>query len=430
MTEHEPKAFGRRIFLSFLGAGNYFEATYLFESRTAERTRFAQIAELELLGPFDEVIFLGTATSFARHLSALQEEAEERLRVTVRPIELSEALDGPAQWTTFEQVLGLIAPRDRVVFDFTHGYRSVPIVLSAALEFLRRARNIEIERVLYGAYEQDRERSPIIDMSDFYAIGAWTDAVGRLVDDADARPLAALAERDGAGRFAALSTPALREALHALTEAVRNVEAHRVEALARRALEAVEAARSTDVPSGVLLDLVAGKFASLVVDAPLVGRFDRDFFRCQHALARLLVDHRLFMQAFTVMREHVASLGVRFHTQAGFDAPKRRDKRAQYGEVFIQMVSRDRDKWQFSENRAGLLEKLLPWYDALERAGIVAELRGFVNQLGEMRNGFDHAWMNRSEGPGPDIGERAKSWLDELDRVTTRAFALPPPEVV
>jgi hypothetical protein len=426
----------RRIYLSFLGAGNYEPTRYVLRERgPARRTRYVQVAELELVGPFDAVIVLATETSWAKHGEALLEEVRAVTGAEPHHLLLSEELDVEAQWASFEQVLGVVQDRDRVVFDFTHGYRSVPIILSAALEFLRRARDIEIESVLYGAYEKGRDaagsdeadsQSPIIDMRDFYAIGAWTDAVARLVDDADARALTALAERDEAGRFGALASPELRRALDAFTDAIRNVDVPRVETRAREALAAVKRARaSSDLPSGVLLGLVGEKLESLVVEAPLGGRFDLDFFRCQIALARLLVEHRLFMQAFTVLREHIASLGMRAVPKAGLSSGEQRKPRERYGEVFWQMVLRE----DF-EARPDTLERhrvLAPWFEALASAGLVDELREVARGLDRIRNGLNHAWMS-TKTPDPEMETKARGWIDALERISHAAFALELPE--
>lgn len=418
MTTH-----GRRVFVSFLGTGDYDSVTYFTEDgRLAQSTPYVQAAELELLGPFEQAIVLATPSSWARHGARLLEAARSRGQGHVEHVVLPEALDDAAQWAMFETVLGVIQPGDRVVFDFTHGFRSVPIVLSAAMEFLRRTRSIAIEGVCYGARERSTDLGcPIVQLRDFYAINAWTDAVARLIDDADARGLTALAERDAAGRFQALADPKLRGALDALTEAIRNVDAPKVEGHAREALAAVaRAAEGADLPSSVLLGLVGEKFGTLAASPPLDGSFSADFFRCQIALARLLAEHRLYMQTFTILREHIASLGMRAVPKASLG--KGLDRRARYGEVFWNMVLRENFRTQPSTEK--MAAKLAPWRDALAAAGLLDGLRAVAKGLEPVRNSLDHAWMNRKR-PSVDLEASAEAWITELEGLTERAFAIP-----
>lgn len=409
----------RRIFISALGDGDYQPVEY----RLAEGhhcSEFIQVAELKLLGSFDQRHILVTPTSRKKHGAELERQADG---LALDLVDIPEDLDAAAQWQTFETVLRLVQEGDRVVFDFTHGFRLVPIVLSAALEFVRRARRATVERVLYGAYVKGQTTAEVIDLTGFYEIAAWTDGVARLIDDADARTLAELGAQDQAGRFAALAAPELRDALVALTRGLRNAEAPRVDRYARQALERVNASREdADLPSEVLLDLVASKFAKLAETGSTGGRLDRGYFECQTVLARLLVDHRLLMQALTVMDEHVASLGALPNAKAGISSNNRLGERKRWGEVFIQMVARERETWAFTGDAERRKTRLLPWYDALNDAGVIEGLRAFVPELRDVRNNFNHAWHTKQGGPEAGLTEQVTGWVDQLKRLTTTAL--------
>ena len=419
----------RRVFISFLGTGDYEPTTYYLGTPDAgHRSAFVQAAELALLGPFDRAFVLCTEASRQKHLDALTAEAA-CLGIEVLPVEIDTALGADHQWGSFERVLGLVDVGDRLTFDFTHGFRSVSIILSAALEFVRRARSAHVERVLYGAWSRGDEYSEIIDMTGFYEIASWTDAVGRLIDDADARALTNLAERDQARRFAALSNPELIESLRRLTDAVRNVEAPQVEQLARSALEHVErSSRDADLPSRVLLQLVADKFVDLTRTPPRSGRLDHDFFRTQQAFMRLLIEHGLLMQALTVMNEYVGALGARADTKTGHGSGTAWERFERVGSTFVQMVLRDERAWEFPPDRQSTVRRLRPAFDALAEAGLLKELRAFMPDLRKLRNGFDHAWMNRAGEAGADVGSKVSGWLDRLVDITDQALALPDAE--
>jgi hypothetical protein len=106
-------------------------------------------------------------------------------------VQVSEALSPAHQWGTFEELLKRIHDGDELIFDMTHGFRAVAVVFSSAMHFLRLTRNIKLRHVFYGAHDSDPPE--IVDYRNFYAVQDWTEAVSRLVDDADASKLAALA---------------------------------------------------------------------------------------------------------------------------------------------------------------------------------------------------------------------------------------------
>lgn len=56
-------------------------------------------------------------------------------------------------WTIFNRVNECLEEKDRVIFDITHSFRSVPIVALLAVSYIRVVRDIEIEGLFYGAFE-------------------------------------------------------------------------------------------------------------------------------------------------------------------------------------------------------------------------------------------------------------------------------------
>jgi len=310
-------------------------------------------------------------------------------------------------------VTGLIGWNDELTVDLTHGYRIIPIIFSAAINFLQKARAVRLEAVYYGAYEKDRSNPPIVDMKDFYLINEWADAVGRLIDDADARKLADVAGRSPDFQLRGLNDPALVEAFNKLTDAVRNVDVQHIHGIAADALDLVNRKRSQVAGAGeMLLTLVIDKFISLVNGEPLSGYYDRSYFALQMELATLLLEHRLFMQAFTVMRECIGSLAmVGLDREVRYDNNYGRKERYSYGDVFLRMLQMPEEKWEFDERRSKISRALMPFYGRLKGCGIVSILKSgsdnpnevsddlSINGLAELRNGFDHAWISKSKPP-------------------------------
>ncbi|MBV5326222.1 MAG: TIGR02221 family CRISPR-associated protein, partial [Chlorobium sp.] len=286
-------------------------------------------------GPVDRVIFFCTKESRDKHLEELQEELQQQLNnppahlVVPEPLVPTE-MTAANQWGWFEQLLSNIDKGDTLIIDFTHGMRAGPIVFSSAIGFLQRAKEITLAHALYAWYDPSAKSKthPIVDMRDFYVINDWAESVARLTDDADARKLAELAKTTGIEALQPLGDPNLIAALQEMTDCIRNVDVNNVSKKVSAALELVEQARGRVSDSAkVMLDLVWEKFSTLAAEYPPSGHYDQAYFRSQLEIVRVLLEHRLFMQAFTAMRELVGSLGMvgltgKYHKNFGH--PKRK----------------------------------------------------------------------------------------------------------
>ena len=408
------------LFFTFLGTGNYREVEYRWRGLSS-KTAYAQAAAVDILQRLGEpparVYVLLTKEARIKHWQKRRDRSSDGSELIVdgglkptfqklreqaagRTFELHEIdvdteLSTASQWKTFERIIERCNEGDRITIDMTHGYRSVPVVLSSALHFLRLAKGIQIHRVLYGEFEQHE----IIDYVSFYAIQEWTDAVSRVIDEADGRKLAELASRDDGLNLLGDDAREIAEALDTLTNAIRNVEMPFVADRAAAALALIEAARHS-TPEGegsrqVLLDLLLAKFGQLAMTPPGDGTYTGDYLRTQHQLAALLLKHRLFMQAFTVQQELVGSIGMLAIRDDGKKTDYRSAKkdRRLYANLFISMITYDEPRWNFKEEHTKPLEKLKPFYH--RHAEALAPVRNIAHDLSNLRNGFDHGWNGR-----------------------------------
>jgi hypothetical protein len=413
------------VYLSFLGLGGknktYERTRYVLNGQKSSETEYVQLAEIELLGAdkFDKLVIVATAASEEKHFNKLQAGFEALGVKNIHRVIIPEDISSAVQWQWFESVLGYIDTGNRLTVDMTHGYRMISIVFSAAIDFLQQARKVELEAVYYGAFEMARDKgyAPIVDMKDFYRINQWADAVSRLVEEADARKLAEVASNTRDFQVGELNDPTLIRAFEELTETVRNVDINNVAKRANAAIGLIQEKKKGASPTGkILLDLVVDKFATLTTRDPPGGRYDREYFRLQLEIIRLLLAHRLFMQAYTVMREFIGSIGMLGVEGARVDKKKGRKDRRWYADVFIVMVCIEQKDWNFgSENEKNKLT-LLPFYDRLQALGIIERLRTFSKDLTRYRNGFDHAWTAQARAYG-DIEKKGGKFLKKLSEI-------------
>lgn len=451
----EARTQGRRVFVCFLGTGvegkkpGYLELCYSHPNGSSYKTRFAQRAIIEAAGAasFDSIVLFVTEKSKEKHLELLQKELleigcrEEAFHVRE---EVLDAQTTEEQWKWFELLLACIQDGDEVVFDFTHGFRSVPIVFSTAIAYLQRVRSFKLAHAFYGYMETKSEcdgpgkggsevpkpkaEGPkpgrIIDMAPFFRINDWTDAVSRLVHSADAGRLAELAETaDEVGSFAELRDPELVRALTDLTAAIKDVRVNDVGAAAGKALSIVKAMHERCKGADrQLLQMVIEKFGELGRHVESDG-YDEAYFQVQYALVEMLLEHELFMQAFTAMRESVASLGMlgvrgKYRKQSRWSSDGRK-YRKRFGELFAAMCAIKRSEWkwevkpdQVGDDQMRDFKRLIPFWNAVEDEGHAQGLQEVMPKVGRLRNAYDHGWT--AAGPKADLGNAAEVGREAL----------------
>lgn len=412
----------RRVYLSFLGLGakidddyDYRQTVYTLNGKLSRRTKFVQAAEVELLGPesFDEILIVATEESKKRHFEILEKELTNLAARNVTCALVQEDMSAEGQWGWFEVVFNHIHHGDRLTVDVTHGYRAIPIIFSTAIHFLQRAKGIKLDGVYYGAFEKNPSQPPIVDMKDFFLINEWAEGVSRLVEDADARKLATLAGETPQFQAGELNDPSLVKLLEDLTNRIRNVDMHNVCSVVERMLAEIKAKEvKSSAVARILLMLVEDKYSPLLGRSTWTGRYDSGYFHGQLAFIRLLLDHKLYMQAFTAMRELIGSIGLIGNAKArhgNAEGRKQRDK----AEVFVSMIQFVESEWSFNGGKEEQKKSLEALYKRLEEAGVCEILRERLVELVKYRNGFDHGWTAKPES-FKDIPQRGEEFYSAL----------------
>lgn len=420
-----------KVYLSFLGLGfkdqktgqyKYDCTIYELNGKKSKETEFVQVAEIGILGVsnFDKIIIVVTQKSYDTHFGNINHQLCELGANNIMPLIIAEDMSAEGQWEWFEQILEHIDYDDELTIDLTHGYRSIPIVFSTAVNFLQKAKNITLNAVYYGAYEKNKELVPIVNMKDFYIINDWAEAVSRLVEDADARKMAEISRKAPEFQIKDLADEDLIKSFEALTNMVRNVDINNVADRVNAVIKLIEEKiRNASVTGKILLKMVINKFISLATKEPVSWRYDKSYFHVQLEIISLLLDHKLFMQAYTVMRELIGSIGMIEIEKAKVNSADGRKLRRRFAEVFVRMLQKEEDGWIFEGQAKKDKEKMMPYYQKLKSLGIESILRQFTKNLVNYRNGFDHAWTSKNKAY-PDIGKKGYQFFENLKDVVRR----------
>ena len=291
---------------TFLGKGALHKSTYVFDEKPCE-TQFIAEAIVNFFSP-DSLYFFATESAAkepvsddnkCERLKFLTELLREKTKIVHIPIE--EGADEEELWKIFDTVVGEIKDNDRVLFDITHGFRSLPFLTFLALAYVRNVRiGVEIERVIYGAFDavdRDNPRKPIFDLTPFVSLLDWLGAVTMFQRTGDSRLIASLND-----------DPDIDEALTSLSNALltnRTLEAQEAALEFNRKFSGSEFAASSEQPFQMLIDQLKQSYQQMAVYNPIEK--PKQSLKAQYRQIKWYIENQHYLQATTLMREWLIS---------------------------------------------------------------------------------------------------------------------------
>ncbi|MFB9991968.1 TIGR02221 family CRISPR-associated protein [Deinococcus oregonensis] len=175
------------IILSSLGTGAFREARYQLEG-SAEIITTGYFAEaVQRWYPAANVVILATEAALA---STNGQVLKERLP-HAQTVDIPNAETEAEYWQIFERLAGVIPEGEEVIFDITHGLRSLPMLSFLALSYLKVVKKVVIRQVLYGALEltprTEGAVTKAVDLTPLIRLLDWAQAANRFQDTGDAR---------------------------------------------------------------------------------------------------------------------------------------------------------------------------------------------------------------------------------------------------
>ncbi len=167
---------GRRVFLSFLGTGNYREGIYEEEGKMSKNVCFVQNAIIELSNnEFDEVYIFCTEGAKEKHLESLKKEGGYKLKEVI----IKEGKTEEEIWSIFQTIYDILLIGDEITFDVTHSYRFLPMLGLLLLQHAKFLKEVKVKKLCYGAFEMQYEKdgkkvSPIMDFTNFSVLQDWS----------------------------------------------------------------------------------------------------------------------------------------------------------------------------------------------------------------------------------------------------------------
>lgn len=292
---------------TFLGRGPLYNSNYIFHNQEYETHFFAE-AIVQFFSPESLYIF---ATDSAAREPVSKENKDQRLvhitellgeQTEIIPITIEEGRDETELWNIFDSVVDNINDNDTVLFDITHGFRSLPFLTFLALAYVSNVKSdVTIEKVIYGAYEavdRDNPNKPVFDLTPFVSLLNWMNAVNVFQNYGDARPIAELGipnniKRKLSDMSAALLTNRTFEAQQTIDTFI-NMDLMREESLLRQPF-----------PFQILTEKLKESYKLLGVKDPSHNK--KDSLKAQYEQIKWYIGKQQYLQAITLMREWIVS---------------------------------------------------------------------------------------------------------------------------
>lgn len=332
MTQQDSR---RRVIITFLG-NRALPTTYRHNEVDYKGNVFAEA--LRQFTDYDLMLVCTTDEARKNTWPVLKELHDTKIEEV--PIPTGRTTD--EMWTTFGIITEKVKERDVVTFDITHGLRSLPFLVFLFAAYLKAAKKVTIDAIYYGALElgssgprptsvqpdakveTQPKPAPVIDLSEFVSMIDWITATERFVQTGSGEALANML-RDQVPPGPVMRTDMqqreLGKSLKYLAGVIEDTSAslaitHPLETMAQaanmeRALSQAQSAISTLVkPFDVLAEQVKQAYAAFALGDAKIPANARANLIIQHDMIKWYIDKDQFVQAATLMREWLVSIGM------------------------------------------------------------------------------------------------------------------------
>lgn len=291
--------------ITFIGIGDYESVIYQWGEHTKE-TRFFAEALVEWFEPEMVCVILTPMAKQGDNWRNLKPLLENM--TTIQEIDIPSGKNEQELWEIFQKITEAVADKDELVFDITHSFRSLPMLSLLAIAYLKQVKSVQIQHLLYGAYEaREGNVAPVFDLTPFAELLDWLTAVKMFIATGNANEMAGLLEN--IKRRARKEAPNLDKLATAMRVVSNSLLLSRVPILSKsvgtlqKRLDAVRTTGEVEqwaIPMTSLLNQMTETYHP----------FARDDLHTQAKLIDWYYEHGHIVQAATLAREWVISYNL------------------------------------------------------------------------------------------------------------------------
>ena len=427
------------VMLTFLGTNDYLPCNYLLNGKKVNNVRFVQEALVSIFckdwSKKDKIVIFLTKEAKNKNWinnghkdrdgNPLQREGlEYRLKhLKLSPNILTKDVpDGCSEkeiWDIFDIVFSEIDKGDEIIFDITHGFRSLPMLMVVILNYAKILKNIKVNGIYYGAFEtlgtvHDAERMSIKDrnalmfnLAPFVHLFNWTTAIDNFLVYGDAGYINMLTRegirpilKDTRGKDEDAQN--LRQfgfQLEKLTELIRtNREVELIKGFDFNNLRELIARNkeSTLKPLNPLLERIAGK----------IKGFSNSDIKNGYAAVEWCIEHNLIQQGYTILQETMITEIAAKHF--GEDKIVDKDKRRIVSQaITIKQKEIKEDKWDgFAQSNKEDIQKIIGALDD--------NFAKIYDSVSQYRNDINHAGLRNNSHKPEDLKKQLRKYYEKL----------------
>ena len=416
-----------RIFISFLGTGNYIRTKYELYGKKSKTVRFIQEALVSLLckdwdkedririfctegesgsktrnwedngQPFTNENSDIEAVGLKSRFDMLKIDPEIRLAPEIRCVLIPEGYDRDEIWEIFNRVYEEIRNGDHIYLDVTHALRSIPIFSTVLLDYTRSMKDTVVEGIFYGAFEKigtatgvkkipvEERCAPIIDLSEIVSL---QDTINVANNFRDFGKFGALKNIPATPRDASAQERRTNEAIRSLKRSLDDLD------------DNISICRMDSIRQGKFAE-TAGNCLKTVFGCDSISKAEKELLEkiCRQiqqdfssdspdknveSAIKWAMNHNMVQQAYTLAQEHLISL-VCSKLEQRNPYGDEKDFRKFIGAVLGIDNSVTKDKFsrplnEYPELAVGLLEN-----------PVIKEIRKSFKAIADNRNTINHA---------------------------------------
>ncbi|MBU6351231.1 MAG: TIGR02221 family CRISPR-associated protein [Chloroflexi bacterium] len=410
--------------ITFLGAGRAYETTYIFNDGYEQTASFFGSALARFKPGLKMYVFV---TQQAKDKNWPQFLASVEGHVAnVQPVDIPDGRNDEELWKIFERVVDVVEPNESVVFDITHGFRSLPFLAFLSAAYVRTVKKANIESVYYGNYEArdlntQQNRAPVIDLTRFVDLLDWiigadhfmrfgdTQELTRLLKSKKIRispdSLTASQESEQKQKNSTIYTTAKH--LQNVSEALRVVRPTEAMdesyAVSTQLPQAVDLITVSARPFAMLSERIVANFAEIALD-PENKQDPLQILQKEQALIEWYLKHHQIFQAVALEREWLISWVM---VQIGLQSKLSDIQARESVEKALGQKNQQKQKKAQTQNPSAEM----PDIDNVPK---IDEIVDKYNELGELRNDLMHAGKRPRPFVASVVFEKAKKLGDYL----------------
>lgn len=403
--------------LTFLGKYPR-ETIYSHSNRTYKGQVFAEA--LHQFCEYDTMLVCVTEEAKATTWPLLEALGDAR----IKPIDIPTGRTTEEMWETFKIITQYVDEDDRVIFDITHGLRSLPFLVFLFAAYLKAAKNVTIAAIYYGAPELSDSKNnvpaPVIDLSEFVSMIDWITATNQFVKIGDGQALASLLKSAIPSSIELRDIPSSRPIKDNLKKSAEAIENISLALSITRPIETMRLATELEQilqqaapsfadrakPFSLLSDKVVQEYGQFALGDPTDEATFTENLRLQFQMIKWYIDRNQLVQAVTLAREWLVSiLALRF------DEPMFDDKN---GRNFVEAALNNAVEMNKPHPRPPLDSRCDEPFAALSEAG---ELASVWSKMTELRNDIAHVGMNLKPQDAAKLKKKASSLYPRLQKL-------------